>query len=100
MSVLVTLRVPGDTEQFRQYVQDNAEQMRAIAERGKSAGAIHHQFGVGEGYVFVLDEWPTAEQFHEFFDGNPDIAEVMQGAGAQGPPEITVYEAVESADKF
>jgi hypothetical protein len=53
MSVLVTMRVAGDTQQFR-----------------------------------------------EFFETNTEIPGVMRDAGAQGPPEITFLDAIETPDQF
>ncbi len=35
-------------------------------------GAIHHRFGVGDGFVLVVDEWETIEQFQQFFS-NPEL---------------------------
>lgn len=98
MSVLITLTVPADTEAFRAFAADNPDTLTAIADRGREMGAIHHRFGIGN--VLVVDEWDTAESFHSFFEDNEEIAAVMQAAGASGPPQISVYEALETADQF
>ena len=100
MSVLVTLTVPADTEAFRAFAADNPDALTAIANRGRELGAIHHRFGIGDGNVFVVDEWDNAEAFQGFFEDNEEIAAVMQAAGASGPPQISVYEALETADQF
>ena len=64
------------------------------------AGAIHHRFGVGDGFVLVVDEWESAGQFQQFFS-NPDLQAFIAAMGAEpGPPEITVTEAVDSVDQF
>ena len=99
MSVLVTVRVSGDVAKFRQLMDEDPGRFEAIAERGKAAGAIHHRFGVGDGYVLVLDEWESAAAFEEFFQ-MPEIAAIMVEAGAQGEPEVTIAEAIESPDQF
>jgi uncharacterized protein (DUF1330 family) len=95
MSVLVTIRVPGDTNQFKRYLEEEAEQMERIAENSRRGGCLRHKFGIGDGFVLVLDEWESAEQFQQFFS-DPEIAEVMRNSGAQGEPEITVAEALDA----
>ncbi len=99
MSVLVTMRVAGDTNQFRQFVEQEGDKLRELAEEAKRQGCLHHRFGVGDGFVVVIDEWESAEQFQQFFS-DPRIAEVMQGAGAQGEPEFTFSEAHPTPDEF
>jgi quinol monooxygenase YgiN len=99
MSVIVTVVIPGDTDQFRSWIAEDIDNIVAISQSGKDAGAIHHQFAVGDGEILVVDEWDTAEHFEEFFS-RPEIAEAMANGGAQGPPAISIYEAVDSADRF
>ena len=96
MSVLVTMKVAGDTDRFRQFIQDE-DRLRSTAERARAAGAIHHRFGIGDGYVVVVDEWDTVEHMREFIASIPDV---FADAGAQGEPEVTVSEAVSTADEF
>jgi hypothetical protein len=100
MSVLVTVTVKGDADRFRQFVAEEGARLEAISETAKGVGCLHHRFSVGDGFVMVVDEWESAEQFQQFFDGNEEIATVMRESGAQGAPEVTVAEAVESADQF
>jgi heme-degrading monooxygenase HmoA len=102
MSVLVTVRIPGDADQFRSFVADsgNADRIKAIADDGRSRGAIHHQFAVGDGFVLVVDEWDRAEAFQEFFEGNEEIEAVVRDSGGQGQPEVTIAEALDTPDKF
>lgn len=100
MTVLITVTIPGDTDRFRAFLTENPDQITAISQTGKDAGAIHHRFGIGDGHVIVIDEWDSAESFQGFFEGNEEIAAVMQGAGASGPPVIAVYDAIETADQF
>jgi quinol monooxygenase YgiN len=100
MSVLITSRFHGDTAVFRRALVDHAGRLAAFAEQSRAAGAIHHRFGVGDGFVLVVDEWASVEQFQQFF-GNPDLQAFISEMGADpGPPEITVTEAVSSADQF
>ena len=99
MSVLVIGKFQGDTAKFRQALV-RAGEFAKIADMGRSAGAIHHRFGVGDGFVVLVDEWETAGQFQQFFS-NPDLQAFIGSVGAApAPPEITITEAVASADQF
>ena len=100
MSVLIVAKFHGDTAKFRQTLLERAEDLIKFGELSRTAGAIHHRFGVGDGFVIVVDEWQTAEQF-EAFMANPELqAFIAQSGAAGGPPEVTVTEAVTSADQF
>jgi hypothetical protein len=100
MSVLMTMRVRGDTARFREFIGSEAERLREIADESREVGCIHHRFGIGDGYVLVLDEWESPEAFQRFFEGNERIETVMRESGAQGEPEISFTEAIETAGQF
>ena len=71
-----------------------------ISSRGMAAGAIHHRFGLGaDGTVVILDEWSSAEAFQKFFD-DPEIAAIMQDSGVTSPPDVVIFEALETPDQF
>jgi quinol monooxygenase YgiN len=101
MSVLVVVKVSGDTATFRTALSDRADEFEAFAEKGREAGAVHHRFGVGSGFVLVVDEWETAEAFQQFF-GDPQLQEFIATVGADptAEPEITITEAITSPDQF
>ena len=100
MSVLVTGKFEGDTAKFRQALVDRASEFAEITDMARSEGAVHHRFGIGDGFVVIDDEWETAEQFQQFFS-NPDLQEFIASVGAAvKPPEITITEAITSADQF
>ncbi len=100
MSVLVTIKVTGDTDAFQKALADRGSEFKEIGDRAQGVGAIHHRFGIGDGFVLVVDEWETAEQFQQFF-GNPELqAFIITVGGDPTPPEITVTEAVSSPDEF
>jgi hypothetical protein len=100
MSVLVIGKFQGDTATFRQALQDRAEEFADIAKRARSAGAIHHRFGIGDGFVVIVDEWGTADQFQAFFS-DPELQQFISSTGANlGPPDLTITEAVASPDQF
>ena len=100
MSVLIAFKVQGDTAKFRAALTDRADEFVAIADRARAAGAIHHRFGLGDGFVFVVDEWETPEQFETFFSDPELQAFIGSVGGAAGPPELTVSEAISSPDQF
>jgi len=100
MSVVVTGKVPGDTAAFQRFIASRQDVLLKISEDARSKGCIHHRFGIGDGFVLVVDEWESVEAFQQFFETNTDIPTVMQEAGAQGEPEFTFAEAVETADEF
>ncbi|HZC70026.1 MAG TPA: hypothetical protein VE442_04990 [Jatrophihabitans sp.] len=102
MSVLVTLKFSGDTDVFRKAIVDKADQLAKIAEDARqNGGGLHHQFGIGDGYVLVIDEWETVEDFQTFF-ADPELQTLIgtMGADPDAPPEITVAEAIDSPDKY
>ena len=88
MSVLVVMKVPGDTKTFEAFVAANRDLVLELTEKSKAAGCRGHRFAIGDGCVVVVDEWETAEQFQGFFS-SPDIQAVMGPMGATGEPEIT-----------
>jgi hypothetical protein len=100
MSVLVTVKLKGDTEKFRQSLVDRADEYVRIADMARPAGALHHRFGIGDGYVMISDEWASVEDFQKFFS-NPDLNAFIGSVGGDpAAPEIIVAEAVNSPDQF
>jgi hypothetical protein len=63
MSVMMVMRVQGDTERFRNFAETQGDTLREIAEDAKGKGCVHHRFAVGDGYVLVIDEWESPEAF-------------------------------------
>jgi quinol monooxygenase YgiN len=100
MSVIVTLKFPGDVARFRQALTEHGDQFAKMAKQAKASGAgIHHRFAVGDGFVLVVDEWQSAGHFQQFF-ANPDLQALVANAGATGEPEITIAEAISSPDEY
>ena len=100
MSVLVIGKFQGDTVKFRQSLTDRADEFAKISEAAQEQGGIHHRFGIGDGFVLIVDEWESVEQFQQFFS-NPDLQTFIGEIGANpGPPEMIVCEAVTSPDQF
>ena len=100
MSVLVVVKVPGNTTTFQKALANRSDEFVGVASRAKQAGAIHHRFGIGDGYVMAVDEWETAEGFEQFFS-DPAMQEFVASIGADPtPPQITITEAISSPDEF
>jgi hypothetical protein len=100
MSVIVIAKLQGDTKKFRQALAGRGAEFTKITDAARGAGAIHHRFGVGDGFVVVEDEWDTAEHFQQFFE-DPSLQAFITSIGAAPvPPEVIVSEAISSADQF
>jgi len=99
MSVLIIGKFPGDTAVFKKALADRSDELVAVSEQARAAGSIHHRFGVGDGFVVLVDEWESPQQFEQFF-GRPDIQALTGEMGASGPPEITVVEAVATPSDY
>jgi hypothetical protein len=100
MSVLVIAKFQGDTAQFRQALAERGEEFTKMASSAQAAGGIHHRFGVGDGFVVVVDEWETAGHFERFF-ADPGLQAFIGSVGAAPvPPEVTIAEAVTSPDQY
>jgi hypothetical protein len=100
MSVLVTVRVAGDTDRFRNFIANEGDRLRPIGEQARTVGCLHHRFSVGDGFVLVVDQWESAQQFQQFFESNEEIPVIIRDSGGQGEPEVTIAEAVETPDQF
>lgn len=101
MSALIITTVKGDTAKFRQSLTERAGEYEKIGADARTKGAIHHQFGIGDGIVVIVDEWETVEQFQQFFS-NPELQAFIGtvGGDTSSPPQVIVAEATHSADQF
>jgi hypothetical protein len=99
VSVLIVSKFFGDTDAFRRALTERADDLRKFGERSRTSGAIHHRFGVGDGFVLVVDEWASVDQFQAFM-ANPELQAFVAEVGAAGQPEVTVCQAVDSPDQF
>ena len=100
MSVLIIGKFQGDTAKFRQALVDRADEFAKFADASKAVGGLHHKFGIGDGFVLVVDEWESVEHFQKFM-AHPELqAFIGEVGGAPVPPEVIVAEAVSSPDEF
>jgi hypothetical protein len=100
MSVLVIGEFRGDTDKFREALTDRAAEFEKISDMAQASGGLHHRFGIGDGFVVIVDEWETAGQFQQFFS-DPSLQDFIVSVGAAPvPPEITIGEAVASPDQY
>jgi len=93
------MKVRADTELFRRFLADEPERLRMFARSAQAAGALHHRFGIGDGYLVVIDEWESVESFENFMSRD-EIAGILRDSGVQTVPEIDVTEVIESADQL
>jgi len=85
---------------FQQALADRGDEFAKISEASKTVGGLHHRFGIGDGYVLIVDEWESVEQFRTFMS-DPDLqAFIGSVGGAPEPPEVIVAQAISSPDEF
>ncbi|MFE4543485.1 hypothetical protein [Arthrobacter sp. NPDC056727] len=101
MSFIITVKIPGDTSAFTKSLEERADEYREISGRGRAAGAIHHQFAVGDGFILVVDEWESADAFQKFFS-DPELKTFIGSVGGDpnAAPEVTFAESIDSPDRF
>ena len=98
MSVLVTLRVTGDPKKLEGFAADGDSPLRMIRDRAVGHGCLSHHFYGTDDEIMVVDEWRDEASFRAFFDGSPEIKEVMDAAGVTTQPEIQVWRKLETGD--
>lgn len=100
MSVIVTIRIKADPSTLERVVNEQADTLERISEVSRSLGALHHCFADAGDEVLVVDEWESAEAFQGFFESNTDIPPLMEAAGVQAPPEVTIYRRLDAPGSF
>ncbi|MCU1378457.1 MAG: hypothetical protein JWN29_1440 [Acidimicrobiales bacterium] len=100
MSVIVIGKLAVDPDVMRKLWAERADDFVAIRNEAEAAGAMHHRWGIGDGYVRLLDEWPDAASFQQFFQNQPRIAELMGAAGVTAPPEFEFLDSADVPDQF
>ena len=100
MSVIVIGRMKADPAAVQKLWADREADFMTVQTEAKAAGALHHRWGLGDGEVVIIDEWPDGASFQNFFGGNAIIPSLMQEAGITAPPEFTIVEAATGPDQF
>jgi hypothetical protein len=101
MSVMMGMVVEADPARFEQVAKDNADLMKSISERGKQAGAIHHQFYASKDAILIVDEWPDEASFLGFYEASgADIGSLMEQAGVTAQPTPNFWRPLDTSDKF
>ena len=88
MAVMVTLTLKLDAATYQAAHGD-------LLKAAKAAGLIFHSGREVDGGIGVVDFWPSAEAFQEFFNGA--AAERFQTAGVE-PPDDVEFTPVLNAD--
>jgi hypothetical protein len=102
MAVMMVLQLDGDPVRIQQALNSDPERLKAVADRAKGKGALHHAFygnADGSGAV-VVDEWETAEAFAQFFSESQEIGEMMAEAGVTNQPTPTFWHKLDTPDAF
>jgi hypothetical protein len=100
MSVIVIGKMKAEPATIKKLRNDRKADFQGIAKEAKAAGAMHHRWGFGDGYIVIIDEWPDGESFQKFFSSNESIPPLMEAGGVQGAPEFTIVEAATGPDEF
>lgn len=98
MSVMITLRVKADGSKLEALAKRDAMTFPAVADKGKSMGALYHRFYASNDEILVVDEWDSEASFHAFFESTPEIQTFMTEAGVTEAPTITVWRKLETGD--
>lgn len=100
MSVIVTLRARADAAKIEAFAAADPSRMQAIVAKARQHGLIAHRFHANDdGEIMVLDEWPDAESFQQFYAAEEAaIGPLMAELGA-GEPEITFWRKLETGDE-
>lgn len=100
MSVIVIGRFKADPNRLEQAFVSLKQVFLDVSADSKTKGAIHHQFGAGDGEVVIIDEWQDEASFQAFFAGQQDIPKVMAEVGVSAPPSFEFFRQLDSPDRF
>lgn len=99
MSVIMTLRVPGDPAALERLAGENPGAVAAISARAKEMGMLAHRFYGSDGEIMVVDEWPDVESFQRFYEDQASAIEPMMQEVATGEPVITFWRKLDTHDE-
>src|SRR5437763_16576732 len=71
MSVIVVGKMKTDPANIKKLWANRKADFEAVANEARAAGALHHRWGFGDGFITIIDEWPDAATFESFFSATP-----------------------------
>jgi hypothetical protein len=98
VSVIMTLRLSGDPDKLERLAAEQGDMIRGISERAQERGLIAHRFYGSEGQVMVVDEWPDAQSFQDFYAAEQENIGPLMEQVATSEPEITFWRKLETGD--
>jgi len=101
MSTLVIAKYLADPDRFEKLVKSKDVDFTAIARARMIKGCISHRYAIGDGAVYVIDEWPSIEAYNEHWDTVQGWShEVAIEAGLREPPEVAFLTIVPDPGAF
>ena len=101
MSVIMTMQLDGDPAAAERYAAEHPYEMKGILEHAVQHGLIAHRFYGSDGKIMVIDEWPDAQSFQEFFaKAEAQIGPMMAAAGVSGEPQPLFWSKLETHDDY
>lgn len=96
ITILIDFKV-DDLDHALQVMRDNDGTLEEITRDAQRSGAIrsHRFYTTDDSHLIAVDVWDTAQAFHNFFDSNEQIQDLVKQAGVQGPPKVTVLSDAE-----
>ncbi|MFI5061037.1 MAG: hypothetical protein ACHP7F_06295 [Actinomycetales bacterium] len=101
MSMIVVMKMSGDTAAFKNSFSARSDEYRQWRDRAQAAGGLHHRYAVGDGFGFLIDEWESLEAFQQFFAGAEVQAFIASiGIDTSVAPVLIAGEPVDSPDRY
>jgi hypothetical protein len=101
MSTIVIAKYRADPDKFRKLVKSKDVDFTSVARSRLAKGCISHRYAVGDGAVYVIDEWPSIEAYNDKWESGQGWShEVAMEAGLQEPPEVTFLDVVPDPGAF
>jgi len=101
MSTLVIAKYRADPARFEELIDSRRVDFTAVARSKRSRGCISHRYAVGDGVVYVIDEWPSIDHYNEQWPSEQGWPhELAMEIGAEEPPEVIFLRVVPDPGAF
>ena len=101
MSTIVIAKYRCDPARFEKLVQSGDVDFTAVAQSRMSKGCISHRYAVGDEEVYVIDEWPSGEEYDRNWRTDQGWSkEIALHAGFDDPPEMIYLRTVADTGAF